>query len=207
MKLVPDTMVLLNFARAERLELLNTLAPHVGRLVVQEMKYWPIGTLRARTTFDLKTALPAAVVISLETNEELDRFRQFRELGLGGGEAECVALASCRSGMVAATDDETARNIVAREMPQLQISSTIRVLGHLMEAGELAPDEAQAVLRTMRARGARLPDIPLGPERLTNSPRWSGNPQQRARSAAFVVLSKAVPPVLQPVSLRRHRQR
>jgi predicted nucleic acid-binding protein len=166
-RFVLDAMVWLNFARAESVDLLGRgLA---GRLIVglivrqREVKTWPRQTAHAGEPFSFDELITKGWVECVEmTSEELGRFDQVKTNGriqrLGAGETEAFILATSR-GWTLCTDDRAARKIFGALPGAPQLSGTLELLRAMVAEGAVKRDAASAILRTMRERGGRLPDV------------------------------------------------
>ena len=215
MRLILDTTVLLNFARAERLELLASLDVVVGALVTTELRFWPPGTSRQGQPLELRAALPSARPVALRGPEEERLFVKLRDR-LGAGEAEAAAIAHSR-GFTLATDDAAAHKIVGQELPQLEVSTTIRILSFLVERGRLSQTEAEHVLGLMRQRGGRLPLVRIGPGPLARERQQDGRPRSlspgdkdkkpKHRAAASIPFLVKAAPIFQTPRRDRGRGR
>jgi predicted nucleic acid-binding protein len=200
-KLILDTSVVLNYASAERLDLLRSVDMElfVGAEAQAELAYWPRLTPKDGQDFVLGDELPTARPLEL-TNSELETFARLRNHGLGLGECESGAIAESR-GMIFATDDWNARTIIEAELPRLQLSSTIRILEYLVGLGALPGAEAEEVAALMRRRGRRLPDRGLkSVDRVTDQGEWpvvkvieQGRPVAQSETPAVHVETSPAP--------------
>jgi len=145
---VADTTVWSNFAHAGRPRLVERAFPTVASppAVVDEIEVGVrLGYLPDRDwTFVRRIAM---------SEREIERAR---ELGarLGAGEAESIAVALLRRGLLL-TDDRPARR-VAKDLG-VRVSGTLGVLVGLVDAGHLAANRADRLLARMIEVGYRSP--------------------------------------------------
>lgn len=78
---------------------------------------------------------------------------------LGDGETECIALAE-NSDFVICCDDRKARRAAAEVIGAERVIGSLRLLQWAATNQSITPEEASAIVSTMKECGAFLPDLP-----------------------------------------------
>ena len=153
-----DATVLFNFALADALDRLiyRLGAPlAVGRQMVErELKVWPRRSDHPGRELSLEAYFANGALrrVEVQPEERWAFVRCQRDLNLGLGEAEGVAIAHCRL-WTFATDDGRARSKIAVAFPRLPLSGTIGLIDDLVEGGAIDPIAGDELLERIWDRG------------------------------------------------------
>jgi predicted nucleic acid-binding protein len=155
---VVDNTMLTNFCLVDRLDILHTLFGNV--YVTHEVREEVLRGLAEGYTLMSRAEAEIGVgpgswlqLVGFDTSDEEQSFREFT-MGLGFGEASCLALSRHRGWMVL-TDDKSARRKLRNEM--LPVTGTLGILRLAVERELLSAQEGNELLRQMAAAGYRSP--------------------------------------------------
>lgn len=150
-----DACCILNFsASGNLLGILEAIPARVAvSLVVkqEELKKLP----GSEKELEEAIAQGLLVVVDFESEEEEVTYINYAA-ALDDGESATGAIAVCR-GWAMGTDDKRAKSFFAREVPNLQVVSTLEMVKHWSETAEIDPSAVRDVLHAIREKGRYMP--------------------------------------------------
>lgn len=168
-----DACMIITFGNAGRLDLIDALQAHrvgVSTRVRIEVVRDPA---RSQMEASIAAGRLAAVEIDLEQPAELEALARYdaRTAFQNRGDAELLALASCR-GYLVGSDERAVRSVVVAEHGSGRVAGTLDFIRWAVVEGRLAAADAEAVLRGLdsgpqiltqiAARGQHLSEILAG---------------------------------------------
>lgn len=161
--IILDACCLLNFyASARFLEILKAIpAQFTVTLEVKEKELQMFQALQDNektevNLLEIAIAQNLLKVIDFESEEEAELFVNYAQ-SVDDGEAATGAIAVSR-GWAIATDDKRAIKFFQREVPKLQIFSTLELIKYWSDYINLDELELQEVLNAIRVEGKYIPD-------------------------------------------------
>ncbi|MGB7440710.1 MAG: hypothetical protein WA919_06550 [Coleofasciculaceae cyanobacterium] len=161
--LVLDACCVLNFcASGHFIEILKSIpAQVVVTEVVKEKELITLQRLKDEDnegSIQFETAIKQGLLLVVDFESELEEeaFVNYAfELGDDGESATC-AIATHR-GWAIATDDRRAISFFQKEIPHLQVLSTLEIIQNCAEEANLASHELQTALSAIRTKGRYIP--------------------------------------------------
>ena len=153
--IILDACCILNLsASGNLLEILVAIPARVA--VSQVVKQEELKTLPGpEKELEAAIAQGLLVVVDFESEEEEITYINYA-VDLDDGESATGAIAVCR-GWAIATDDKGAKSFFAREVPNLQVVSTLEMVKHWSETVELELSALRDVLLSIRVKGRYMP--------------------------------------------------
>ncbi len=160
--LILDACCVLNFcASGQLLEILKSIPVQVAvTQVVREQELKTLQRLEGEendgaTQFEAAIAQSLLITVDFESEEEAESFVNYAAI-LGDGESATGAIAVHREWAMA-TDDKRAISFFRKQIPQLQVLSTLEVVKYWSEEAGVDSQTLRDALNLIRVKGQYMP--------------------------------------------------
>jgi len=162
--LLLDACCVLNFcASGQLLSIIESIPVQVAvTKVVQERELKTLQRLEEGETegilqFETAIAQSLLTIVDFELEAEVESFVNYAAILGDDGESATCAIAFHR-GWVVATDDRGAMRFIRRELPHLEIISTLEIVKHWADKKCPEPSKLQDVLQKIKVKARYSPD-------------------------------------------------